>query len=94
MNPLECGYVEDDSEHLILRIISGNNIPDNFPLSCNCLKCEDQTYVNVVLNKLRVASSASVKLLNLVRIHLVILSEQNNNGFIKISISFAVKDVL
>ena len=43
---------------------------------------------------MRVASSASVKLLNLVRIHLVILSEQNVKVFIKISINIEVNDTL
>ena len=38
LNPLEYGYVEDDNEHLILLIISGNHIPGNFSLPCNCLK--------------------------------------------------------
>ena len=39
MNPLEYSYAEDDNEHLIPRFISGNHIPDDFPLPCNYLKC-------------------------------------------------------
>ena len=37
--------------------------------------------MSTVLNKLHVASSACVKLLNLARTHLVILSEQTINGW-------------
>ena len=39
LNPLEYGYVEDDNEQLIPRIISGNHVLDGFPLPCSCSKC-------------------------------------------------------
>ena len=63
-----------------------NYIPDDFPFPCNCLKCARANVCHVMLNNLRVAGSPSVKLLNLVRIHLVILVKQNINDFIKIFI--------
>lgn len=42
INPMEYGYDEDDEGHLLPVLTTQKNIPDDFPLPCNCKKCARQ----------------------------------------------------
>ena len=75
---IECSwisYIEDDNENLIHLIISGNQIPDNFPLLCNCLK---YAKVNVNIKK-RIFQGQLKK--NSKMFLMTIAKNNNNNNF-------------